>query len=86
MNSDKQCVNSEPCEVTVHVQEKKKKKGGREKTRKPNGHWMPILWMTIIQYYEYNNVMLPRQIIVDLFFKFIMEVIIHVMLPPVLLI
>ena len=30
--------------------------------------------------------MLPRQIIVDLFFKFIMEVIIHVMLPPVILI
>lgn len=47
---------------------------------------MSILWMIIIQYYEYNNVMLPRQIIVDLFFKFIMEVIIHVMLPPVLLI
>ena len=27
-----------PCEVTVHAQKKKKKKSGREKTRKPNGH------------------------------------------------
>ena len=26
MNSTKQCVNSEPCEVTVHARKKKKKK------------------------------------------------------------
>ena len=40
VNSTKQCINSDPCEVTVHAQKKKKikKKRGREKTRKPNGH------------------------------------------------
>ena len=46
MNSAKQCVNSEPMEVTVHVQKKKKKKkkaenvdaAKRQETRKPNTH------------------------------------------------
>ena len=33
MNSDEQYVNSEPCEVTVHAQKKKKKKRGCVKTR-----------------------------------------------------
>ena len=33
MNSAKQCVNSEPCEVTVHAQKKKKKKKGRKRGR-----------------------------------------------------
>ena len=39
MNSTKQYVNSEPCEVTVHARKKKKKKGRkrrRDETRYPN--------------------------------------------------
>ena len=44
MNRAKQYVNSEPCEVTVHAQKKKKKKAEnvdaakRQETRKPNTH------------------------------------------------
>ena len=34
MNSDKQCVNSGPCEVTVHTQKKKKKRKKRKKEKK----------------------------------------------------
>ena len=41
MNSDKQCVNSDPCEVTIHAQKKKKKKMWKEKRSinlNPNTH------------------------------------------------